>query len=100
MKYRYVDKEKVLTFGTYPQVSLAAVRDPRDAAKLLLREHRDRSLEKRKRKMEAYAAAAATFEITAKRWHADQTPRWSPLQAIKFRQAFERDVYRKPNSCR
>ena len=43
--------------------------------------------------MAAYAAAGATFEITAKRWHADQTPRWSPLQATKVRQAFERDVY-------
>ncbi|MCP8893216.1 tyrosine-type recombinase/integrase [Sphingomonas faeni] len=93
MKYRYADKEKVLTFGPYPLVSLAAARDQRDAAKLLLRDHRDPSIEKRKRKMAAYAAAGATFEITAKRWHADQTPRWSPLQATKVRQAFERDVY-------
>lgn len=93
MKYRYADKERVLTFGTYPQVSLSAARDQRDAAKLLLRDHRDPALEKRKRKMEAFAAAGATFEITAKRWHADQTARWSPLQATKVRQAFERDVY-------
>jgi predicted DNA-binding transcriptional regulator AlpA len=33
MKYRYADKEKVLTFGIYPQVSLATARagDPRAA---------------------------------------------------------------------
>lgn len=93
MKYRYAGKEKVLSFGPYPEVTLAAAREERDAAKRLLREHRDPALEKRKRKMEAYAAAGATFKVVALRWHTDQTPRWSPLQATKVRQAFERDVY-------
>jgi len=93
MKYRYAGKEKTLTFGPYPDVSLSAARDHRDAAKRLLRENKDPGLDKRKRKMEAHAAAGATFEVVAKRWHADQKPRWSPLQSTKVRQAFERDVY-------
>ena len=93
MRYRYAGKEKTLTFGPYPDVSVTAARDLRDAAKRQLREHRDPALEKRKRKMEAHAAAGATFELVAKRWHADQTARWSRLQSTKVRQAFERDVY-------
>ena len=93
MKYRYADKEKTLSFGPYPDVSLSAARDQRDAAKRLLRDHKDPSLEKRKRKIAAYAAAGVTFQIVAKRWHSDQTARWSPLQSTKVRQAFERDVY-------
>ena len=93
MRYRFGGAEKVLTFGLYPEVTLAEARDERDAARKLLREHRDPATEKRKRKMVAYAAAGATFEVVAKQWHEAQRARWSPLQATKVRQAFERDVY-------
>lgn len=93
LKYRFAGKEKVVIFGPYPDVSLAHARELRDEAKRMLRDDRDPGLEKRKRRAEAHSAAGNTFETTAKRWHKDQTSRWSPLQATKVRQAFERDVY-------
>jgi len=93
MKYRFAGKEKVLTFGGYPEVSLGEARDRRDDARRLLRDHKDPAVEGRKRKMAAFAAAGATFEVVARRWHEAQTPRWSPVQVVKVRQALERDVY-------
>jgi hypothetical protein len=93
MKYRFANEEKRLSFGAYPEVSLREARDRRDAARAELRDHRDPVVEDRKRKMAAHAAAGATFQTVAERWWEAQRPRWSPLQATKVRQAFERYVY-------
>lgn len=93
MKYRFAGKEKRLSFGLYPDVSLSAARALRDAARAELRAHRDPATEQRKRKMSAYAAAGTTFKVVAARWHDAQKPRWSPTQAVKVEQALVRDVY-------
>jgi hypothetical protein len=39
MKYRFAGKEKRLTFGAYPEVSLGEARERRDQARRLLRDH-------------------------------------------------------------
>lgn len=93
LKYRFAGKEKRIVIGRYPEVSLAEAREVRDRARRELRDHRDPVIEGRKRKMAAHAAAGATFKVVAERWHEAQRARWSPLQATKVRQAFERDVY-------
>lgn len=93
MKYRFGPKEKRLIFGPYPEVSLKEARELRDDARRLLRDHRDPAIEERKKKMAAHAAAGATFERVARDWHEAQKPRWSPIQAKKVIQAFERDVF-------
>ncbi|MFA6117633.1 MAG: integrase arm-type DNA-binding domain-containing protein [Sphingomonas sp.] len=93
LKYRFAGKEKRLVFGPYPEVTLAKAREERDRARALLREHRDPALEERKRKMAAYAASGVTFERVATEWHEAQRARWSPVQAKKVIQAFNRDVF-------
>lgn len=40
-KYRFEDKERLLTLGAYPEVSLANAREKRDEAKNILRNGRD-----------------------------------------------------------
>ena len=40
-KYRFEKKERLLTLGAYPDVSLADAREKRDEAKKILREGRD-----------------------------------------------------------
>lgn len=93
MKYRFGPKEKRLIFGPYPEVTLKQAREQRDDARRLLRDHRDPAIEERKKKMAAHAAAGATFERIGRAWHDAQKPRWSPIQAKKVIQAFERDVF-------
>lgn len=93
MKYRFATKERRLTFGPYPEVTLAKAREKRDQARALIRDHRDPAQEERKRKMGAHAADGATFEKIARKWHDAQKPRWSPIQIKKVIQAFERDVF-------
>jgi hypothetical protein len=36
LKYRFLGKEKLLSFGTYPEVSLSVAREKRDQARKLL----------------------------------------------------------------
>lgn len=93
MKYRFANMERRLTFGPYPEVTLAKARERRDQARQMIRDHLDPAQEERKRKMSAHAADGATFERTARAWHEAQKPRWSPVQIKKVIQAFERDVF-------
>ena len=93
MKYQFARKEKRLVFGSYPEIGLAGARELRDDARRLLREHRDPALEAHKRKIAAHAAADATFEKLAMRWHEEQKTRWSVVNAKKVEQALKRDVF-------
>ena len=93
MKYRFGGKEKRLNFGPYPEVSLSEARDHRDAARKLLRDHRDPIIEVKKRRLAAAADHEATFEIVARRWFEAQRPRWAPVHAEDVINSLERDVF-------
>nr|WP_047170179.1 integrase arm-type DNA-binding domain-containing protein [Sphingomonas sp. Y57] len=94
-KYRFAGKEKRLTFGLYPEVSLAEARDRRDAARRQLREHRDPAIEKIKAIAEAIDAADATYETVGRRWHAAQAGRLEPRYHALIIRALERDIFPK-----
>ena len=80
LRYYYGGREKMLSFGAYPQVSLKAAREQQDAAKLSLAAGRDPSYERlmEKNKQEI------TLEIVAREWLALQK---KALSAVTFRKA-------------
>lgn len=92
-KYHYAGKEKRLTFGCYPEVSLAEARDRRDEARRVLRDMRDPAVEAMKRRLAATAAAEATFERIAREWHEMQTPRWVSVHAADVLRSLENEVF-------
>jgi integrase len=65
LKYRFDGKEKSLSIGPYPLVSIAEAREKRDAAKKLLLTNTDPAAEKRLAKAAAVAAARNTFGLVA-----------------------------------
>ena len=65
LKYRFGGKEKLLSLGTYPDISLKDARDRRDAARKLLANGGDPSTERRKQKLETRLSAANTFGAVA-----------------------------------
>lgn len=93
MKYRFGLQEKLLTFGRYPEVSLTEARDRRDEARRLLRDGNDPAIEKKKARLAAIAQAGQTFQKLALQWHANETPRWSPVHAADVLRSLERDVF-------
>lgn len=67
-KYRFLDKQKTLHLGGWPQVSLADARSRRDEAKKKIAAGIDPALEKKRARIAAKYAAANTFEAVAKEW--------------------------------
>ncbi|WP_288806312.1 integrase arm-type DNA-binding domain-containing protein [uncultured Novosphingobium sp.] len=69
LKYRFAGKEKTLSIGAYPEVTLSAARVARDKAQAQLRDGIDPSAEKQARKIQALADAFDNFERIARAWH-------------------------------
>lgn len=65
MKYRYLGKEKLLSFGSYPLVSIADARRKRDDAKRLLLENTDPGRQKKLDRLDAAAKERRTFGLIA-----------------------------------
>lgn len=92
-RYRHGGKERLLSFGRYPQIGLAAARVARDDARDLLLEGKDPVLEKRRERQRKLDAAEATFRRVADEWLSDHAPLWSLSNATRVRNRFERDLY-------
>jgi integrase len=93
LRYKAAGREKLLSFGPYPEVTLAAAREARDAAREELRNGQDPALAKRHRRAVAATDAANTFEAIAREWHAIQRPGWTPTHAADVLTSLERDVF-------
>lgn len=90
-KYRRPDthKENIISFGTFPDVSLRKARERRDEARKLLADGIDPGS---KRKAESMADAN-TFEAVAREWFARHSPQWAPSHSVKVIRRLERDVF-------
>jgi len=96
-KYRFKEqngntKEKKLSFGTYPEISLADARQRREEARKLLANGIDPGAFKKSLK-EAQTEEKETFEIIAREWHVKFTPTWSPGHAETIKSRLERDLF-------
>jgi integrase len=81
LRYHYAGREKLLSLGPYPGVTLAEARAAREAARGHLRAGRDPGQQKALARAAAVASAATTFEAVAREWHAVQLPRWTARHA-------------------
>jgi integrase len=89
-KYSFEGREKLLSLGPYPDLSLAAARDQRDAAKAILRSGRDPSVQ---RKLLTHGAGETTFEAVARKWHALNAPNWKEIHAGEVLKSLEAHVF-------
>ena len=93
LKYRYLGKEKRISFGAYPLVSLAEARDKRDEAKKLLLQDMDPSTARQDNREALIRNAQNTFEATAREWHENQKGRWSENHYNNVMHRMERDIF-------
>ena len=68
-RYQFMGKEKILSMGTYPILSLANARMKRDEAKRLLAEGVDPSIQKRLDQIDAEVKARMTFKEVADEYY-------------------------------
>jgi integrase len=84
MKYRFAGKEKLLSIGQYPQVTLAEARERRLEARKLLGNGIDPSTQKQETRRQAELDALHTFEAVAHQWHEKNLNKWSSAHAAKI----------------
>ena len=92
-KYRIDKKEKRLSFGTYPQVSLANARAKRDEARLQLSAGIDPSAHRKAAKAAVVAEVTNSLEVITREWFYKARQRLALSTAEKTIRLFERDIF-------
>lgn len=102
MSYRFNSKQKTLSIGTYPSITLLQARTKRDEAKALLAASIDpgEAISKKAKKVASIeiqlAEAVAEdqqFENVAIEWHLKHAPNWKPSHANKIIGRLKLDVF-------
>ncbi|MGP3002639.1 tyrosine-type recombinase/integrase [Serratia bockelmannii] len=93
LKYRFVGKEKMLSIGVYPDVSLADARQKRDEARKVLAAGGDPGEVKKADKLAQKLSTENTFEAIAREWHKQKADRWSLRYRDEIIDTFEKDIF-------
>lgn len=93
LKYRFAGMEKKLSFGSFPEVSLAAARELRKDARAQLADMIDPSVLKNSIKRSKKLAEENSFEAIAREWHAKFTPKWTKGHAARILIRLEQDIF-------
>lgn len=92
-RYQFDGKEKLLSLGTYPDVSLKDARARRDEARTLLVNDIDPGQNRKAQKAVRQDRAANSFEVVAREWYAKHSANWSPNHGDRIIRRFERDIF-------
>ncbi len=92
-KYRFGGKDKLLSLGSYPDISLAEARAKRAVFRKLLAEGIDPAEAKKAEQAGKAAAAGSTFETVARDWHRRFKTQWSAGHAEQIMRRLEQDVF-------
>ncbi|WP_321885964.1 tyrosine-type recombinase/integrase [Paraburkholderia bannensis] len=93
LKYRFNTREKRLSFGVYPDVTLAHARRKRDEARAMLADGIDPSQAKKEKKRVAQLSSANTFKVVALEWFERQAPGWTNSHSEKIMGRLMKDAF-------
>lgn len=93
LKYRFNSKEKLLSFGKYPEVTLTKARVKREDARRLLTEGIDPGEHKKATKTMKDGLAENTFEVIGREWYAKTAPKLAETTRGKMLKYLEGDVF-------
>lgn len=93
LKYRVAGKEKTLTLGQWPEVSLKEARRRRDEARALLSEGTDPGAARQAERQRQAELSAHSFEAVAREWAARHLRQRSAVHAQNVMSRLERFVF-------
>lgn len=93
LKFHFQGKEKRLSLGKYPSITLIKAREKREEIKRLLDEGIDPSIDRQNKRIESAYQNKNTFEEIAREWHAKQSGRWSKKRSKTVMQRLEKNVF-------
>ena len=92
-KYRFAGKEKRISMGIYPEVSLKLARQRRDEARKLLARDIDPSAYRKAQKRSRRQWARNSFEAVASEWLTKHSPNWSTGWVRRLERELGREVF-------
>lgn len=91
-RYRFAGREQMLSFGQWPQVSLAEARDLRDKARAQLRTGINPGAARKQAKAQAAVAAVNTFRAVAAEWIEHNRGKWRDSHVTRVQSQLDRDI--------
>lgn len=92
-KYRFSGKEKLLSLGVYPDVSLTDARDRRDEARKQVAAGVDPGAARKAERIARLDREANSFQTVAEEWLGKFTTTWAKSYSSKVERRFERDIF-------
>ncbi|NRA87899.1 MAG: tyrosine-type recombinase/integrase [Rhizobiales bacterium] len=93
LKFRYLGREKRLSFGVFPTVSLKDARIKRDEAKQYLANGVNPSRLVKEAKQKKYLNQKNSFEEIAREWHQTRVDKLNPKYANTLLGRLEKDIF-------
>ena len=90
-KYRFNGKEKQISLGIYPDVSLKDARERRDEARKLVANGIDPSEHRKAQKVAN--GGGNSFEVVAREWFAKNSPSWTSDHGNRIFRRLEKDLF-------
>src|SRR6516164_6410103 len=97
-RYRYLGKEKTLSLGVYPEVTLVEARDKLAEARKLVTDGKDPSEARKAVKRQVTISAENSFEAVGREWIAMKGHAWTPRYARYVVSRLEKDIFPKIGS--
>lgn len=93
LQYRFETKQKLLSFGAYPAITLAEARHRREEARKLLAHDVDPGAVKKAKKSAQGEMDSNTFEVIAREWHEKFAHTWVASHAQHKLERLEKTVF-------
>lgn len=93
LKYQYDGKEKKLSYGAYPEVTLMDARRKRDESRSLLANDINPAVHKKERLIARKLGVENSFELIALEWHAKNLSKWTPAHGDRILTRFKKDIF-------
>ena len=92
-KYRFMGKEKRLSLGLFPDISLKLAREKRDELRTLLAKGFDPSAQRKAQKAVRMRELSNSFELLAKEWFEQNQNKWVEEYQDKIKRTLKKDVF-------
>ena len=93
VRYRYLGKEKLFSFGTYPEISLKEARDKLIFFKRQLTDGSDPAQERKLHKIQKHIDSDNSFENIAREWYKHNYEKWKPRHAHYILKRLEANLF-------
>jgi integrase len=93
LAYRFGGKRKLLSLGTFPDVTLPEARERRDDARKLIAKKIDPSAQRKAEKGDQKVRNANSFEAVAREWYGRHSPTWVATHSTDVLRRLEGNLF-------